>query len=116
MKRYHADHQPRKLQRAQTRRTVICQAVIIGAVGVIPGVGAGMLVAYLINILTGPSIGHPVGFGSHPYLLAIALVGGLFVTISAAWLRTLSTSRFNVVWSDWMLTCEVAELRRNVAR
>ena len=85
------------MTRSQTRRTVICQAVVIGVAGVCPGVGAGIFIAWLINALTGPSIGHPVAFGSHPFLVSLTLLGGLFVTIVAAWLPARRAVNVDVV-------------------
>jgi putative ABC transport system permease protein len=84
------------MTRAQTRRTILCQAVIIATVGVLPGVAAGVMVAYLINVLAGPSIGHPVDFGSHPYLLTLALIGGFGLTVGAALLPARRASNVNV--------------------
>jgi len=85
------------MTRAQTRRAVLCQAMVIGAVGVVPGVGAGIFVAWLINILMEPSIGHPIGFGSHPFLVTGALLGGLGLTVFAAWLPARRASNVDVV-------------------
>ena len=84
------------MTRSQTRRTILCQAVIIATVGVLPGVAAGVMVAYLINVLAGPSIGHPVDFGSHPYLLTLALIGGFCLTVGAALLPARRASNVNV--------------------
>lgn len=71
--------------RAQIRNLIFAQALIIGLLALLPGIVAGMGVAYLIHLATMPVIGHPVEFEFHPWLLASGLVGGLAIILLAAW-------------------------------
>jgi putative ABC transport system permease protein len=71
--------------RRQVRMMILAQAVMIGLLALVPGVVAGVGVAYLIHLATMPVIGHPVAFVLHPWLIAGGLVGGLIVVIAAAW-------------------------------
>ena len=71
--------------RSQIRGLVLTQAVMIGLIGLTPGIVAGVGVAYLIHLATMSSIGHPVAFGVHPWLLAGGLAAGFAIVIAAAW-------------------------------
>jgi putative ABC transport system permease protein len=72
------------MTQAQVRKTVFTQAVIIGLLALIPGIIAGVSVAYLINLATMSVIGHPVVFRFHPMLLGGGLLAGFAVVAFAA--------------------------------
>src|SRR5262249_17821968 len=57
----------------QVRRTIFTQAMIMATLALVPGVAAGIAVAYLINLAMLPVLGHAVDFTLHPELL----IGGL---------------------------------------
>ena len=65
------------MTKKQVRRTILMQAMIIGGVGLPPGILLGVGVAYVINMAMMPSFGHPVKFNLHP--------GMLLYTLSARW-------------------------------
>jgi putative ABC transport system permease protein len=69
----------------QVRKTIFTQAIIVALLALIPGVIAGVSVAYLINVAMMPVIGHPVDFTFHPLLLAGGFLAGLAVVAFAAW-------------------------------
>jgi putative ABC transport system permease protein len=71
--------------RAQVRKMIFAQALIIGVLALVPGAIAGIGVAYLINLATMPVIGHPVEFTLRPSLLAGGVLAGLAVMALAAW-------------------------------
>ena len=71
--------------RAQVRKMIMAQAFILGVLALVPGMIAGLAIAYLINLSTMPVIGHPVEFNFRPTLLAGGLVAGLLVLAIAAW-------------------------------
>jgi putative ABC transport system permease protein len=71
--------------RAQIRKMILAQALIIGVLALVPGVIAGVGVAYLINLATMPVTGHPVEFTLRPWLLAAGVAAGLAVMTLAAW-------------------------------
>lgn len=69
----------------QVRRTIFTQAMIIALMALVPGILAGVVVAFLINRAMLPVTGHAVDFGLHPWLLIGGLVVGLIVVSLAAW-------------------------------
>ena len=72
------------MTRVQVRRTIITQALIIGMVGLVPGVFFGLGIAYIINLAMEPSYGRPIEFTLHPVLMFVALVGSMLITVIAA--------------------------------
>jgi putative ABC transport system permease protein len=73
------------MTRAQVRKMIFSQALMIGVLALIPGIIAGVGLAYLIHLATMPVIGHPVAFVLHPWLLSGGLVGGIAVVLISAW-------------------------------
>lgn len=84
------------MTRGQIRRTIFAQALVIGLLALVPGVFAGMGVAYLIHLETESMIGHPVKFVPHPWLLAGGLLFGLIVVTLAAWVPAERASRLEL--------------------
>jgi putative ABC transport system permease protein len=74
------------MTRRQARRAVLIQAVIIGLVGLAPGIASGNAIAYLINLATKPAIGRVIEFGFHPELLFGTLVAAFAITLLGAYL------------------------------
>jgi putative ABC transport system permease protein len=85
------------MTRKQVRRTILTQALLIGMVGLVPGIVGGLITAYVINLATMPSIGHPVEFGFRPGLLAGAFAGALAITLAAAWFPARRAARLDLV-------------------
>ncbi|MFM7074164.1 MAG: ABC transporter permease, partial [Planctomycetota bacterium] len=85
------------MTRTQVRRTIMTQALLIGLVGLLPGIVGGLVTAYVINLATMPSIGHPVEFGFRPGLLAAAFAGSLAITLAAAWFPARRAARLDLV-------------------
>lgn len=73
------------MTQAQVRKTIFTQAIIMALLALVPGIIAGVAVAYLINMAMLPVIGHAVEFRLHPWLLSGGLVAGIFVVACAAW-------------------------------
>jgi len=73
------------MTRWQVRRTILAQAAVIGAMGLVPGVLAGVVIAYLIHLATLPAIGHPVEFVFRPWLLAGCFAASFTIVLVAAW-------------------------------
>ena len=63
----------------------------------IPGIVAGVAVAYLINVAMMPVLGHPVQFTFHPMLLAGGLAAGLAVVALAAWFPANRAARLDLL-------------------
>ena len=74
------------MTKGQVRRTVLTQALIMGTVGFTPGVLAGVVFAWVINLGMPAVLGHQVEFGFHPWLVLLTLVAALAVTACAAWI------------------------------
>jgi putative ABC transport system permease protein len=69
----------------QVRKTIFTQAMIMGVLALVPGIVAGVAVAYLINLSMLPVTGHAVDFTLHPWLLVGGFVLGMLVVCLAAW-------------------------------
>lgn len=85
------------MTKAQVRRTIVTQALIIGGVGLPPGIAAGVLNAYIMNLSMMDAIGHPIEFHLYPGLLALTLGGSLLIVLVAAIIPALRATRINVV-------------------
>jgi putative ABC transport system permease protein len=85
------------LTKTQVRRTIITQALIIGGVGLPPGIAMGVLVAYVLNLAMMPSFGHPIDFHIHPKLLIWTFVGSVLIVLIAAIIPARRATRINVV-------------------
>jgi putative ABC transport system permease protein len=84
------------MTQAQVRKTIFTQAMIMALLALVPGIFAGIMVAYLINLAMLPVTGHSVGFTLHPWLLVGGLVIGLLVVSLAAWLPANRASRLDL--------------------
>ncbi len=80
----------------QVRRTIFAQAMIMAILALVPGIIAGVTVAYLINLSMLPVTGHVVKFTVHPLLLGGGLVIGLIVVSMAAWFPANRASRLDL--------------------
>lgn len=85
------------MTRAQVRQTIEAQAVIIGVMGIVPGVAVGLLIAYLMNKAAYASIAHPIEFGFHPVLVIGVLLGSLSLVVVAAMLPAYRAARIDVL-------------------
>ena len=85
------------MTRGQVRRTIVTQALIMAGVGLAPGVVGGLVTAWVMNIATMPSIGHPVEFGFRPWLVLGAMGGALAICVVAAWIPARRAARLDVV-------------------
>lgn len=85
------------MTKRQVRRTILMQAMIIGGVGLPPGILLGIGVAYVINLAMMPSFGHPVAFDLHPGLLLGTLLGALLIVVVAALIPARRATQINVV-------------------
>ncbi|HEY2762020.1 MAG TPA: ABC transporter permease, partial [Pirellulales bacterium] len=81
----------------QVRKTVFTQAMIMAVLAVVPGIIAGVSVAYIINLAMMPIIGHPVQFTFHPALLLGGFAAGLTVVAFAAWFPSDRAARLDLL-------------------
>jgi putative ABC transport system permease protein len=85
------------MTKKQVRRTILMQALIIGGVGLPPGILLGVAVAYVINLAMMPSFGHPVAFKVHPDMLLSTLIGAFIIVVIAAIVPARRATRINLV-------------------
>lgn len=84
------------MTRSQVRKMILAQAIIMGLIGIVPGVFAGVWIAYIINLTTMPVTGHDVKFQIYPWLLVGALAFELFVILIAAMIPAERAARLNL--------------------
>jgi putative ABC transport system permease protein len=72
------------MTRAQTRRMILAQALMMGALGIIPGAAIGVFVAYAISLSAEAILGHQIVFVFHPFLVGGAVVLGLACSLVAS--------------------------------
>lgn len=84
------------MTRAQVRKLILAQAVMMGLLALVPGIVAGVAVAYLINLATLSVTGHAVPFVVPPWLFAGGLVVGLAIIVAAAWLPAERAARLEL--------------------
>jgi putative ABC transport system permease protein len=84
------------MTRSQVRRTIFSQAMIVALLALVPGILAGVAVAYLINLSMLPVTGHVVDFTIRPTLLFGGLVIGILVVSLAAWFPANRASRLDL--------------------
>ncbi|MBI1904572.1 MAG: ABC transporter permease [Planctomycetia bacterium] len=73
------------MTRRQVRKMVLSQAVMIGAIGILPGLAAGLAMAWFVSLAMAGTFGHPIKFGWHPLMAAICIAGAFAVILFAAW-------------------------------
>lgn len=84
------------MTRAQVRKTIFSQALMIALLALVPGILAGVVIAYLISLATVHVIGHAVTFNVHPDLMIGSFVAGLIVVAAAAWFPADRAAKLNL--------------------
>jgi putative ABC transport system permease protein len=72
------------MTRRQTRRMILAQALMMGALGIIPGAIVGVFVSYAISLSAEAILGHKITFVFHPVLVAGSVVLGLAIVLAAS--------------------------------
>jgi putative ABC transport system permease protein len=85
------------MTRRQVHQMVLCQAGIIGVIGLACGILLGLAMAFLISMNTMTTLGYPVPFIVHPIFLTGSLVAGLALVLAAALLPAQRAARFNLL-------------------
>ena len=84
------------MTRWQIRKMILAQALIMGIIGIVPGVLTGLWIHYVINLTTMPVTGHAVQFEIYPWLLIGAPLFELLVVIVASMVPAERAARLNV--------------------
>lgn len=85
------------MTRGQVRWLVLCQAGIIGLIGLGLGILGGVSAAYAINLSLMPLLGYHVDFLLHPWLVSGCLVFGLTLVLIAALAPAERAARLNLL-------------------
>lgn len=84
------------MTRWQIRKMILAQALIMGIIGIVPGVLTGLWIHYVINLTTMPVTGHAVQFKIYPWLLIGAPMFELLVVVVASMVPAERAARLNV--------------------
>ncbi len=84
------------MTRRQVRRTIFAQAALMGLLAIVPGIVAGVGLAWLINLSTAPVTGHPVEFIFRPGLLLGAMAVAFVVILISAWAPATRATRLSL--------------------
>jgi putative ABC transport system permease protein len=84
------------MTRSQIRKMILAQAIIMGIIGIVPGVLTGIWIAYVINLTTMPVTGHDVKFQIYPWLMFGALAFELAIVVIAAMIPAERAARLNL--------------------
>jgi putative ABC transport system permease protein len=83
--------------RWQVRKTILTQAAIIGGLGLVPGILAGLGVSFLINRAMVSAFGHTIEFTPHPLLLASGFLVGFAIVVFSAFFPAERAARLELV-------------------
>ena len=84
------------MTRWQVRKMILAQAIIMGVIGIVPGVFTGIWIAYTINLSTQQATGHQIQFGVYTWLIVSAPLLELLVVVVAAMVPAERAARLNV--------------------
>ena len=73
------------MTRRQTRRLILVEGMMIGAIGALLGTLAGMTTAYVIHVCNWVLLDRSVAFDMHGWLFFSSIAGCLLVAFLAAW-------------------------------
>ena len=85
------------MTRWQVRKMIISQAAIIGVIGLLAGIIAGVNTAYIISLCTMPLLGYPIAFSLHWTLLAGSFAVAFVIVLLAAWMPAERAARLNLL-------------------
>jgi putative ABC transport system permease protein len=85
------------MTRWQVRKSILAQALTIGAIGLLTGSVGGMIGAYVMNLCWAQLLGGAPRFALHPSLLAACLGAGLLVIVAAAWIPAERAARLKLL-------------------
>lgn len=85
------------LLRGQVRTMVLYQALTLALSSLLPGVGMGLLLAFLMNLSTHVLLGQMVEFQADGWFVVICAAGCLAIACGAAWIPGRRASRLAIV-------------------
>jgi putative ABC transport system permease protein len=84
------------MTRSQVRRMICTQALMLGFLGILPGVVAGVFVQYAIGVASFVVLGHDVVFILRPGLFLGAAVVGMMLVFAASWIPAERAARLKL--------------------
>ena len=85
------------LKRRQVRKMILAQALALSVMSLLPGMLAGVLLAYLMNLGVHPVLGQWIAFHLDVPFLAGCFVTALAIAVLAAWFPARRAARLQVV-------------------
>jgi putative ABC transport system permease protein len=85
------------MTRWQVRKSILAQALTIGAIGLLTGVAGGMIGAYVMNLCWAQLLGGAPQFSLHTSLLLACVVVGFIVIVAAAWIPAERAARLKLL-------------------
>jgi putative ABC transport system permease protein len=85
------------MTRWQVRKTILAQATIIGAIGLVTGSVGGVIGAYVTNLCSKAVLGQAVDFSLHPGLLVGSAMAAMAIILLAAWIPSERAARLNLL-------------------
>lgn len=85
------------MTRAQVRKLIFCESVLLGLLGALLGTIAGITTAWVIHLCNEPLLGQSVPFDFHLWLVALTAGGCFLITVLAAWSPGRRAARLNVL-------------------
>ena len=85
------------MTRAQVRKTILAQATIIGAIGLVTGSVGGMVGAYVTSLCSKAVLGQAVDFSLHLGLVALSAMAAMVIILIAAWIPSERAARLNLL-------------------
>lgn len=84
------------MTRQQVRKMVLSQAILMGFIGLVPAVFAGLMIAYLLSLSAVPTTGYHVAFGFRPWLTILSFLGEFGIVILASLIPAERAARIKV--------------------
>jgi len=84
------------MARGQVRKMIFSQALLMGIIALLPAVFAGLLIAYLLSLSNGPTVGRPITFTLRPQLTAMAFVGEMLLILLASMIPAERAARLKI--------------------
>jgi putative ABC transport system permease protein len=84
------------MTRSQVRRMICTQALMLGLLGILPGVLVGIFVQYSVGLASTVVLGHDVVFTLRPGLFIGAAVIGMLLVMAASWIPAERAARLKL--------------------
>jgi putative ABC transport system permease protein len=74
------------MTRSQVRRMILTQALLLGVIGLLPGLLAGVFVEYAIGLSSWAVLGHVIAFKFRPELFFGCLAASIGIVLLSSWI------------------------------